>query len=269
MVHDSEEIISHSRLISAPELSRLFSTDTFKVGNKVNRNILLSCDHGLMIVNRFDCNSNRVGQGQMLLDHGNVSTVESVYCHDSIKHIENPVIFDIGANIGTFTTWMAKAFPLGKIYSFEPQRSVFQMLCGNMAINNIYNVHAYNFGIGSTYCILRTKEPNYFKNVDYGTYTLNTNASLERVDQDLNIEVRPLDLVVDQYGVTRVDLIKIDVEGMDMDVIYGGIETIKKFRPKIFIEHIRNGTSIKDEIIQVLTPYQYDFRLIDNNILCS
>ena len=51
------------------------------LGDKVHRNVLLSCDHGLMIVNRFDCNQEQVGHGQWLLDHGNTSTIEAFNCY--------------------------------------------------------------------------------------------------------------------------------------------------------------------------------------------
>ena len=82
----------------------------FNIGDKPRRNVLVSTDHGLMIVNRFDCNHEQVGHGQWLLDHGNVSTIEASYCYGAIQDIQNPVIFDIGANIGTITTWMANSF---------------------------------------------------------------------------------------------------------------------------------------------------------------
>ena len=64
------------------------------------------------------------------------------------NYFEPKSILDIGANIGTFTTWLSKAFPNGKIYSFEPQRAVFQMLSGNVAINNLYNVYTHNIALG-------------------------------------------------------------------------------------------------------------------------
>ena len=163
MTYNVEEVLKHNRL---------FSNTSFKVGDKIHRNVLLNCDHGLMIVNRFDCNHEQVGHSQWLMDHGNVSTVESLYCHELIKEIFEPVIFDIGANIGTFTTWMAKAFTQGKIYSFEPQREVFKMLCGNASINNLYNVYPHNIGLGKENTKIEFDEPNYFEKNDFGTFSL-------------------------------------------------------------------------------------------------
>lgn len=241
----------------------------FNIGDKIHRNVLLSCDHGLMIVNRFDCNHEQVGHGQWLLDHGNTSTVEAAACFNAIKKIESPTIFDVGANIGTFTTWMAGAFPQGKVYSFEPQRAVFQQLAGNVAINNLYNVYTYNMGLGSTDEHVAFNEPDYFNNCDFGTFTLKNQNHVPRTSNSIVVEVRTLDSFMELYQVSRIDLLKIDVEGMDLEVLTGGRRAIKMFRPAIFIEHNDNKVSVKDEIIDFLKPYGYDFEVIGNNILAK
>lgn len=241
----------------------------FSISDKVNRNVLLSCDHGLMIVNRFDCNHEQVGHGQWLLDHGNTSTVEAAACFDAIKKFNNPVIFDVGANIGTFTTWMAQAFPKGKLYSFEPQHAVFQQLAGNVAINNLYNVYTHNMGLGAANEYVTFNEPDYFNNCDFGTFTLKNQNHVPRTSQSMVVEVRTLDSFMELYQVERIDLLKIDVEGMDIEVLTGAQQAIKMFRPAIFIEHNDNKVSVKDEIIEFLSPYGYDFEVIGNNILAK
>jgi len=260
MTYNVGEVLKHNRL---------FSNTSFKVGDKVHRNVLLNCDHGLMIVNRFDCNHEQVGHSQWLLDHGNVSTVESLYCHELIKEISNPVIFDIGANIGTFTTWMARAFPQGKIYSFEPQRAVFQMLSGNAAINNLYNVYTHNIGLGKENNYIEFEEPDYFAKNDYGTFSLVENIIKETTKDKFTVQIQTLDSFMKIHKIKLVNLLKIDVEGMDMDVLKGGEETISKHHPYIFIEHSDNRRSIIEEIRTYLTKYGYSFEVIGNNILAK
>ena len=207
----------------------------FNIGDKVHRNVLLSCDHGLMIVNRFDCNHEQVGHGQWLLDHGNTSTIEAYNCYQAIKDYSEPVIFDIGANIGTFTTWMAKAFPNGKIYAFEPQRQVFQMLCGNAAINNFYNVYAYNIGLGKENVKIGFQEPNYFEKADFGTFSLVEDIITQKTDNKIVVQINTLDWFLENYNIPKIHLLKIDVEGMDLDVLIGATNAIKKHLPVIFI----------------------------------
>lgn len=241
----------------------------FRVGDKPRRNVLVSTDQGLMIVNRWDRDSNGVGHSSWLMDHGNVSTVEVDTCVRALEGVQGPRIFDVGANIGTYTTWMAEIFPGGRIYSFEPQRAVFQMLCGNVAINNLYNVYTYNMGLGDENTYVEFNEPNYFNNCDFGTFTLTTQEHVERTEDTFTVEIKTLDSFIDIHKIDRADLLKIDVEGMDMAVLRGAQRTIKKFLPKIFIEHSNNVVSIKDEILAFLEPYGYECQIIGNNILAK
>lgn len=240
----------------------------FNIGDKIHRNVLLSCDHGLMIVNRFDCNHEQVGHGQWLLDHGNTSTIEAYNCYKSIKEFSEPVIFDIGANIGTFTTWMAKAFPNGKIYSFEPQRQVFQMLSGNAAINNLYNVYTYNIGLGKENTKIEFEEPNYFEKNDYGTFSLVENVIKQTTNNKIVVQINTLDWFVEYYNIPKIHLLKIDVEGMDLDVLIGATKTIKKHFPVLFIEHSDNRKSIIEDIKKFLNTFDYGYETIGNNLLC-
>ena len=260
MSYDRGEVLRHNSL---------FSSNSFKVGDKIHRNILLSCDHGLMIVNRFDCNDEQVGHSQWLLDHGNVSTVETLYCHEAIKEISNPIIFDIGANIGTFTTWMAKAFPEGKVYCFEPQREVFKMLCGNASINNLYNVYPYNVALGKENNKIEFEEPNYFQKNDFGTFSLVEDVITEKTNNKIVVQVNTLDWFLEYYNIPKVHLLKIDVEGMDIDVLMGATKTIQKHFPIIFIEHSDNRKSVLNELKQFLDQFEYSYSVVGNNLLCK
>lgn len=237
------------------------------IGDKIHRNILVSCDHGLMIVNRFDCNHEQVGHGQWLLDHGNCSTVEASSCVQVLKNINLPIIFDVGANIGTFTTWMAKAFPSSKIYCFEPQHAVFQQLAGNIALNNLYNVYTYNIALGSFIEYVELYQPDYFQNFDFGTFSIVKQDNIPRTTEKNVIQVLTVDKFMEIYKVPRLDLLKIDAEGMDLQVLLGASYAIKSFRPKIFVEHFDNITSLKNDIELFLKPFGYKFDSIGNNLL--
>ncbi len=237
------------------------------IKDKVRRNVLVSTDHGLMIVNRFDCNHEQVGHGQWLLDHGNTSTIEAQTAYSCLQDRTNPIIFDIGANIGTFTTWMAMTFPQGKIYSFEPQRLIFQMLCGNLAINNFDNCYAYNLGLGNINTRIEIQEPNYYKQEDFGIFSLVEDKVENKSGISTMVEIMTLDNFVELNQVGRVDYIKIDVEGMDIDVLKGAEKTLAKHAPTIFIEHNDNRRSILDEIVNYLGEDLYRYQVIGNNLL--
>lgn len=239
----------------------------FTLNNKISRNVLVNCDHGSFIVNRFDCDKEMVGQSQWLLDHGNVSVLEAQLAFSNMKNKENPIIFDIGSNIGTFTSWMSKAFTNGKIYSFEPQRLVFQIICGNMAINNLDNVYIFNMALGNENKTIEFEEPDYFQNVDYGTFSLVNNV-LEKKSKYKNIiDLMTLDNFTIKYKIEKIDFIKIDAEGMDLDVLKGGRETIGKYLPGLIVEHSDNNISVLDDLKSELNKYNYKFEIHKNNLL--
>jgi FkbM family methyltransferase len=220
----------------------------FNIGDSIKRNVLVSCDHGLFVVNRFD--HTHTGISGFLLDHGNNNTVEADITIQSLKDIENPVIFDIGANIGTYTSWVANwsANKNGTVYSFEPQRIIFQMLCANMSINNIFNVHTYEMGLGSKKEKIKINEADYSLLGSFGSFSLNKQNTPEykKTDKQQTIKIDTLDNFVKEHDIQKVDFIKIDAEGMDLDIIEGGILTIKKYKPKLLVEYLNAGKS-KDE----------------------
>lgn len=241
----------------------------FNIGDKKRRNVLVSTDHGMMIVNRFDGINDEIGHGRFLLDHGNANTVEAHACCEALGDIKQPRIFDIGANIGTFATWMAQAFPAGRVYCFEPQRAVFQQLAGNAALNNLYNVYTYNLGLGAEDAWISFREPDYFASYDYGMFTLNRETYVPRGNNTYTVEVKTLDNFMSCHQIDRVDLLKIDVEGMDVEVLHGARETIKKFRPVIFIEYTNGIDNIRELVLAELEPYGYDCQVVGNNILAK
>lgn len=238
----------------------------FEIKDMIRRNVLVSSDQGMMIVNRFDFDQNKVGQGQSILDHGNICTVEASTCIKSIINLTDPVIFDIGSNIGSFSIWLAKFFPNGKIYSFEPQRLIFQMLCGNLAINNIFNVYTYNIAFGNTNCRIEIEEPNYNIPNDFGTFSLVNNTIKDKSNKSI-IDLYTVDNFMSGSKIDKIDLIKIDAEGMDLQILQGASETIKKYKPILFVEYFDNVISIKNDLDMFFKEINYSSEIINNNML--
>jgi FkbM family methyltransferase len=243
----------------------------FFISDQVRRNVLVTTDQGLMIVNRFDCNAEQVGHGQWLLDHGSASSVEAQTTFDFLRtrNISDPIIFDVGANIGTYTNWLARIFPAGKIYAFEPQRIIFQMLCGNAAINNFDNCFIHNMAISNTSGFLEITEPDYNKPEDFGIFSLVADKIFNKSGIKSLIPVMSLDDFVETYQVNHVDFVKIDVEGMDLQVLQGAEQTLKNHQPGIFIEHSDNIRSILIDIQEYLGSENYEFQVLGNNLLAS
>ncbi|QNO14462.1 FkbM family methyltransferase [Alkalicella caledoniensis] len=133
------------------------------------------------------------------------------------------VIVDIGANIGNHTVFFGKFCNPNKVHAFEPQPDVYQILTNNIEHNNLQQiVNCYNFGIGES-----QSRANLIKNKE--------NLGMAKLidNSEGNVQVFALDdVIIDE----KVDLMKIDVEGMEMQVLKGSKRIIELFRPIIYIE---------------------------------
>ena len=139
-------------------------------------------------------------------------------------------ILDIGANMGTFTLPLAHYNPQFSFVCFEPQRMVYYQLCGNVALNKLRNVHVYNKALGELYDTLYIDVPNYDEETNIGAFSLD--KEVREHDDYLCKSTggkEAIDIVrLDDYDFHDVRLIKIDVEGMEKDVLMGGLETLRK-----------------------------------------
>ena len=146
------------------------------------------------------------------------------------------VAVDVGANIGSRTLVMAKAVgPAGFVVAYEPQRVVFQTLCANLALNSIFNVDARCAAVGAVAGWVRIPEPDYTKPGNFGGVAVAESAGrrvpLVRLDDDLAPDL------------TRLDFLKVDVEGFELDVLRGADGLIRRFGPLIYVENDRPAGS--------------------------
>jgi FkbM family methyltransferase len=138
------------------------------------------------------------------------------------------VVLDIGANIGTFSLPVARQNPQHKVVAFEPQRMVYYQLCGNIAINKLYNVDVLNSGLGSDRTQFSIDVPDYENEPNIGAFSLDKEVrehddylcKTKGVKQKVDV------FTLDSYNFQDVRLIKIDVEGMELDVLKGGLATL-------------------------------------------
>jgi len=152
-------------------------------------------------------------------------------------------IIDVGANIGTHTVPFAQFVgPAGVVIAIEPQRIPYQLLCANAVLNNLYNIHTINIAVGSKPGT--TRIPVYLEG-NIG------NVGHEHWGQGELTTVTTLDAI----NFSGVNLIKIDVEGMEKDVLEGAVQTINKYKPVIFVEN--NNEQNSATLIQKLFDLGY------------
>lgn len=160
--------------------------------------------------------------------YGESTRDEVAMCLSLVK--QGDVVLDVGANIGTFTVPLALAVGRsGQVVSFEPQRIVYQCLCANLAINSLSDyVDPVRAGVGAENGLASVPSINPFQK--------NNNVGGIRLNQPAEISEQVQIVTIDSLGLDRVNLIKIDVEGMEHLVLAGADDTVKRFRPAIFAE---------------------------------
>jgi FkbM family methyltransferase len=147
------------------------------------------------------------------------------------------IVLDIGANLGTFCVPLAKKVSKHTYHAFEPQRIIHYQLCANTFINGLDNVHCHNFGLSDKEERLMLTMPDYASEGNIGAFSID--KEVRENEYECTTEGRKEPMVVftlDSGAHKNVRLIKIDVEGHELEVIKGGIKTIKanNYPPIIF-----------------------------------
>jgi len=210
---------------------------------------LVSTNHGTMIVNRNDYRmideTHGYGVGFQLLNTGEydmqeVNLVKFILNQRLNDYGDGVVAIDCGANIGVHTIEWAKALHnKGSVVSFEAQEQVYYALCGNIAINNCFNVTAYNSAVGDRNCIIDIPKPNYFQPSTFGSMEIKQHEGSENIGQALDKMVKVEQVALDDLPIARLDFLKVDVEGMEFEVLAGADNIIEKHKPQMLIEVIK------------------------------
>lgn len=192
---------------------------------------LVEARHGKMLANPADKYI-----GQSVIRYGEFSEIEWDLLNQIV--VEGSIVVEAGANMGSFTVPIAKKAGLkGMVFAFEPQIAIFQQLCANLALNDLLNVQAFNAGCGDEAGWLPIKRLNPAQQHNFGGLSL---EMLKNDQSELKVRIEKLDDVLD---VPRLNLIKADVEGMELQVLRGAAGLIADHRPTLYLEANEAGAS--------------------------
>lgn len=190
-------------------------------------NELRICRSGPMLYNRFD-----KYVGQSLRKYGEFSSGERSLFEQIVR--PGMAVVEVGANIGAHTVELSRmAGSRGFVWAFEPQRIPFQTLCANLALNQCVNVDARQAAIGSAEGTIQVpnldpRESHNFGGVELGEFQGGDAIAL---------------LTLDSLALPACHFLKVDVEGMELDVLRGGAAIISRFRPMLYVENDRPAKS--------------------------
>ncbi len=198
------------------------------------------CRHGVMLYNVND-----QFQGRMLDKYGEYSEGEVDTFAQLLKAGMTAV--EVGANIGSHTVALANMVGRqGRVVAFEPQRAIYQVLNANLALNGLEQVEAHWAAVGASPGEVVIDRLDMASVQNFGGYSIGKATQGDRVRL----------LTVDSFQLPACHLIKIDVEGMEADVIRGAAETLKRCGPVVFCENEDGQKSV--ELIQLLWDLEYD-----------
>ena len=161
----------------------------------------------------------------------------------------NKTFVDVGAHIGTYT-WILGPYAQ-KVYAFEPTQRIYNHLCANIMIKDLSDkVDTYNCGLSSE----NGKLPFYERQPDGGT-----NGFTAIGWKDENTYELPV-MKLDEFEIEDISLIKIDVEGHELQVIKGASETLIKneYPPILFESWEPDGSQLKGDLRTELFNYLYE-----------
>jgi FkbM family methyltransferase len=159
---------------------------------------------------------------QRLILHSNAFYEQSMLEDIGPRLPEGGLVLDIGANIGNHTVFFAKVLG-AKVLCFEPNPAVQAILKANVDLNNLGDrVEVHNIALGAEAGTGRVENENP------------SNLGMAKVVRsDGGVRIARLDDIIKNE---HVDLVKIDVEGMESDVLRGATATLHRCRPLLLIE---------------------------------
>jgi FkbM family methyltransferase len=172
---------------------------------------------------------------------------------------EGMTFLDIGPNVGYYTLLAAKCVGTsGKVVALEPDPGVLAVLQRNIEINGVGNVQVVH-GAASESCgrakLGRARSSSY----STGLYCA------DAVDW-IDVPRYSLDALINELGIGAVDLIKLDVEGAELEAIEGMSQILKVNRPRVIMElHDRPDGTETQAVVQKLKRAGYTVRHISRN----
>lgn len=157
------------------------------------------------------------------------------------------LIVEVGSNIGAHTVGLARIVgPRGLVLAFEPQRVIFQILCANIAMNELFNVRTFPVAVDRKTGILKVLPYDYTAENNFG------GVSLQNVTDGDEVSA----VTLDSLNLPALHFLKVDVEGMEWDVLSGARDSIRRHRPLMYVENDQPDKS--EQLIGMIEDLGYD-----------
>jgi len=193
--------------------------------------------------------------------------MESSFILDNLK--DGDVFVDVGANIGYFSMLAARQ-KAGKVLAIEPTPKTYDMLNINIKYNMFTDVvETFNFALGSeihTAKLVPSLGPK--SHMEYKTDNIHSHLST------IDVKVTTLDnLIKDNKEITRVDFIKVDIEGAEYNFLLGARKTIEVFKPMILMEieeqRLTKYNATAEKIFNFMEHLNYKYLSVTEDLIAK
>ncbi len=178
---------------------------------------------------------------------------------DLLVSMHQPVVMDIGANVGHHTLFASRKAK--HVLAFEPFFEVANKLRQKLLENAINNVRLFEFALGE-----KNEKASYKKPKGHNTGT-GSFISFGNDNETLDLEIRIGDEVLEQNAIKDVHFIKIDTEGFEPHVLNGLAKTLVRCRPIVFFEWSQGVRGQLDHRLSTIFPQDYTFYLFVPDIV--
>ena len=184
----------------------------------------------------------------LLLDGDMISDFVNLYgewCEAEVELFEKlldetSTVIEVGSNIGMHAVPLSRICAKGRLYCYEPQRVIHQILGGNLALNNCANVATRQCAVGRDHGWIEIQTSSYDESWNYGSFSIGSGFSEEGLFQG-EVATEPVEMVslddeVRVHGIGPVHMLKVDAEGYECEVLDGASALINRDQPWMFVE---------------------------------
>ncbi len=184
------------------------------------------------------------------------------------------VCLDIGANIGLYTLALAALAREGRVLAFEPAPGSYDYLTQNVTLNRAENVETFPLAVGAASGTVDFHDIPFFT---AGSFAVEGESFLTSEVLGSSFFRAPsvsVDEFVADHGLTRLDVVKVDVEGGEVSVLEGATQTLARHRPVVVLEFNSFGLSLHNAVlpqvalrrIRELFPFVFVIDRVDGSL---
>lgn len=179
-----------------------------------------------------------------------------------------PTIIDVGGHGGQFTKLFAKMYPRGKVITFEPNPYALSIITKVIRLHRLKNVSLLEVGLSdeegvdTLYTPIKTSGSRR-----YGLSHFQMAPDQKENHVESTAKLATFDRLAEERALTRIDFMKIDIEGWEVHMLKGAKQSIEKFKPVIMCEiedeSLKRAGSSAQELLRLLKSFGYKIDFLD------